>query len=389
MSTSTTTISGPTVLDPAAVSAFAATLRGPVIGPSDPAYDQARAVYNGMIDKHPALIARCADVADVIAAVGFAREHKLLLAVRGGGHNGPGLGTCDDGLVIDLSSLRGVRVDPQALTVRVGGGTTWGEVDHATHAFDLATPSGFISTTGVGGLTLGGGVGYLTRTYGLTIDNLIEVDVVLADGRLVTASETEYPDLFWAMRGGGGNFGVVTSFLFRLHPVDTVVAGPTLWPMERAEEILRWYRDFIPAAPTDLNGWFAFLTVPPAAPFPESLHLQQMCGIVWCYTGPAERAGTSSHPSGRQPRRSTASRNCPSQRYRAPSTRSTRRASSGTGSRTSSKSFPTRQSPATSPTAPGFQPSTRQCTSTRSMAPSTASDRMRRRLLSVTPAGWE
>jgi FAD/FMN-containing dehydrogenase len=193
--------------------------RGELITPADPGYDAARKVYNGMIDRRPALIARCADVADVIAGVNFAREKGLLLAVRGGGHNGPGLGICDEGLVIDLGRLKGIRVDQQHRTVRVEGGCLWGEVDHATHPFDLAVPSGFISTTGVGGLTLGGGIGYLSRQYGLTIDNLLGVDIVLADGRLVTASAEENPDLFWAVRGGGGNFGVVTSFLFRASPV--------------------------------------------------------------------------------------------------------------------------------------------------------------------------
>src|SRR3990172_5011952 len=207
-----------------------AKFRGELITPGDAAYDGARKVYNGMIDKRPALIASCADVADVVAAVNLAREKKLLLAVRGGGHNGPGLGVCDGGLVIDLSRLKGIRVDQQSRSVRVEGGSLWGEVDHATHAFGLAVPSGFISTTGVGGLTLGGGIGYLSRKYGLTIDNLLGVDVVLADGRLVTASAEENADLFWAVRGGGGNFGGVTSFLLRLHPISLLVAGPPPLP---------------------------------------------------------------------------------------------------------------------------------------------------------------
>ncbi len=192
--------------------------------------------------------------------------------------------------MIDLGPMNGVRVDPRAKTVRVEGGATWGQVDHATHAFGLAVPSGIISTTGVGGLTLGGGLGHLTRKYGLTIDNLLEADVVLASGELVTASEEQHPDLFWAIRGGGGNFGVVTSFLFRGQPVDTVVGGPTLWTLEQAPEVMRWYREFILNAPEDLNGFFAFMTVPPAPPFPEALHLQKMCGVVWCYTGPQDRA---------------------------------------------------------------------------------------------------
>ena len=283
-------------LDDAAVAAFTAQVRGAVIRRGEVGYDTARQVYNAMIDKHPALIVRCTDIADVVGAVTFAREHGLTLAVRGGGHNGGGLGTCDGGLVIDLSPLKGVYVDPDARTVRVGGGCTWGDVDHATHAFGLATPSGIISTTGVGGLTLGGGLGHLSRKCGLSIDNLLEVQMVLADGQIVTANAAHHQDLFWAVRGGGGNFGVVTSFLFRLHPISTVVAGPMLWPLERATELLRWYRDFLPAAPDDLNGFFAFLGVPPGPPFPEALHLQKMCGIVWCYTGPSEDADAAFAP---------------------------------------------------------------------------------------------
>ncbi len=277
-------------LEESVIAGLQASLRGDLIQSDDESYETAREVYNAMIDKRPALIARCADVADVISAVNFAREQGLTLAIRGGGHNGAGLGTCDDGLVIDLSSMRGIRVDPVDRTVRVEGGATWGDVDHATHAFGLATPSGIISTTGVGGLTLGGGLGHLTRKCGLTIDNLLAADVVLADGSFVTASEDENEDLFWAIRGGGGNFGVVTSFLFRLHPISTVIGGPTLWPLEQAPEVMRWYRDFIANAPEDLNGFFAFLTVPPGPPFPEHLHLKKMCGIVWCYTGPKEKA---------------------------------------------------------------------------------------------------
>ncbi len=287
-------------IDDAAIQAFAAGLRGALIHPSDPAYDAARKVYNAMIDRKPAFIARCADAGDVIQAVKFARDHRLLVAVRGGGHNGPGLGVCDDGLVIDLSLMKGVRVDPVARTARVGGGSLLGEVDHATHAFGLATPSGVISTTGVGGITLGGGIGYLTRKCGLAVDNLLEVDIVLADGSFVIASEQERPDLFWAVRGGGGNFGVVTSFLFRLHPVDTVYAGPMLWRAEQSAEVLRWYRDFLPAAPDDVYGFFAYLSVPPGPPFPEELHGKTMCGVVWAYTGPMDRAEATFAPIRRQ-----------------------------------------------------------------------------------------
>lgn len=273
-----------------------AKLRGELITPSDGAYEEARRVYNGMIDRRPAAIARCADVADVIAAVGFAREHGLPLAVRGGGHNGPGLGVCDDGLVVDLSRMRGIRVDPANGTVRVEGGCVWGDVDHATHPFGLAVPSGFISSTGVGGLTLGGGIGYLTRRYGLTIDNLLSVDMVLADGSFVHASTDENADLFWAVRGGGGNFGVVTSFLFRGNPVGTVYGGPIFWPLEDGANVLRKWRDFILEAPEDLNGWFGFVTVPPGPPFPPEHHLKKMCVTVWCYTGDLAGAEAALRP---------------------------------------------------------------------------------------------
>jgi FAD/FMN-containing dehydrogenase len=276
--------------DAQATQTLRAGLRGQLIQPGDAEYDAARKVYNAMIDRRPALIARCVDAADVMTSIKFAREHGLLLAVRGGGHNGGGLGICDDGLVIDMSAIRGVRVDPKARTARAGGGCTWGDVDHATHAFGLACPSGVISTTGVGGLTLGGGIGHLTRKYGLSIDNVIEADVVLADGRLVTASAQENPDLYWAIRGGGGNFGVVTSFLFRLHPVKEIIGGPTFWPLEKGPEVLRWYRDFIRQAPRELNGFFAYLTVPPAPMFPQELHMKKMCGVVWCYCGAADKA---------------------------------------------------------------------------------------------------
>jgi FAD/FMN-containing dehydrogenase len=269
---------------------FRAAFRGELIEPGDAGYDEARAVYNGMIDRHPRLIARCADAADVIAAVNLARESGTLLAVRGGGHNAGGLGVWDDALVVDLSAMRSVHVDPAGGTVRVEGGATWGDVDHATHPFGLAVPSGFISTTGVGGLTLGGGLGYLTRQYGFTVDSLLSADLVLADGSLVTASADSHPDLFWAIRGGGGNFGAVTSFEFRGRPVGNVVGGPTLFGLDRAAEILRFWDRFIAEAPEELNGWFAFLTVPPVDPFPPELQLQKMCGIVWCANCPPERA---------------------------------------------------------------------------------------------------
>ena len=284
------------MLNPEAIAGLRAELRGQLIEPGDSSYEEARQVYNAMISRKPRLIARCADVADVMAALRFGRQHGLPAAIRGGGHNAGGLGVCNDGLVVDLSPMRNVHVDPAMRTVRAGGGCTWGDVDHATHAFGLAVPSGIISTTGVGGLTLGGGLGHLTRKYGLTIDNLLAADVVLADGRFLVASEEENADLFWALRGGGGNFGVVTSFLFQAHPVATVCAGPMLWHLEDAADVMKWYREFIVQAPPEINGFFAFLTVPPGPPFPEALHLKKMCGIVWCYTGSPEAANAILEP---------------------------------------------------------------------------------------------
>jgi FAD/FMN-containing dehydrogenase len=270
--------------------ALRSRLRGRVLDAEDQDYDDVRALYNAMIDKRPRAIAQCADVADVAETVRFASESGLDLAVRGGGHNGPGLGSVDEGLMLDLSALRGVIVDPKAHTAQVFGGSLVGDVDHATGAFGLAAPFGIISTTGVGGLTLGGGLGNLTRKLGLSIDNVLGFDVVLADGSFVRASESEYEDLYWALRGGGGNFGVVTAFTFKLSTVPSIVGGPTLWTLDRAPEILRWYREFLPDAPEELGGWFAFMTVPPVAPFPEELQLQKVCAVVWCYSGAPEDA---------------------------------------------------------------------------------------------------
>jgi len=269
------------------VAEFQQNLRGRLIQPSDADYDAARALYNGMIDKRPRLIARCADVADVITAVNFARDQGLLLAIRGGGHNGPGLGSCNDGLVIDLSMMKSVRVDPATKTVRVEGGCTSGDVDHATHAFGLAVPFGIVSTTGVAGLTLGGGTGYLTRKHGLTIDNLLEADVVLANGSVVTTSKSQHPDLFWAIRGGGGNFGVVTSFLFQAHPVKMVYAGPIFWDAIHAKEVMRTYRDFLPTAPEELGIFVGLKTVPSMDPFPKEGWGKRACAIIGSYNGPA------------------------------------------------------------------------------------------------------
>lgn len=278
------------------VSALQQNLRGRVIGRGDAEYDAARALYNGMIDKRPLLIARCVDAADVIAAVNFGRDKELLTAIRGGGHNGPGLGSCNDGLVIDLSLMKSVRVDPASKTVRVEPGCTSGDVDHATHAFGLAVPFGIVSTTGVAGLTLGGGTGYLTRKYGLTIDNMLEADVVLADGSFVTTSAKQHPDLFWALRGGGGNFGVVTSFLFQAHPVSTVYAGPVFWLAKDAAAVMKAYRDFIGSAPEELGIFVGLKTVPPTAPFPQEHWGQRACAIIGAYAGSAEDGAKAMAP---------------------------------------------------------------------------------------------
>jgi hypothetical protein len=277
--------------------AFRTKLRGDVILPGDPNYDDARKLYNAMIDKRPGIIARCVDVADVMECVNYAREGGILLAIRCGGHNGPGLGSCDGGMVIDLSRMKGVKVDPAARTAQAAGGCVWGDVDHATHAFGLAAASGIISSTGVGGLTLGGGIGHLSRKYGLTIDNLLSVDMVLADGNFVTANAQRNPDLFWAVRGGGGNFGVVTSFTFRLHPIHTVMAGPMFWAVEDAPEVMKAYEQFITDAPEELNGFFAFLVVPPVPLFPEALHMRTVCGVIWCSTEGQERTNEMLKPS--------------------------------------------------------------------------------------------
>jgi FAD/FMN-containing dehydrogenase len=278
------------MVDHDTIARLKSSIRGPVIDRGDSTYDEARSVYNGMIDKRPELIAYCADVADVITCVRFGREQALPVSIRSGGHNAAGLGVVDDGLVIDLGGWKSVRVDPEARTVRAGPGNTLGDLDHATHAFGLAVPTGILSTTGIAGLGLGGGVGHLSRQYGLTIDNILEVDMVLADGSVVTANANQNADLYWAIRGGGGNFGVVTSFLFQAHPVSTVVGGPVFWELDQTEEVLRWYRDFIREAPEELNGFFAFLQVPGAPPFPEFAHNEKVCGVIWCYNGPEDKA---------------------------------------------------------------------------------------------------
>jgi len=263
------------------VEGLASAVKGRVVDQGDSDYDDSRALFNAMIDKRPAAIAYCVDTEDVAAAVRYGTEHGLRIAVRGGGHNGAGLGSVDDGLVIDLSAMNAIEVDTPAKMARVGGGALLRDVLTATHEHGLTVPVGIIGTTGVGGLTLGGGMGHLTRGMGLTIDNLFAATVVLADGSIVQTDGERDPDLFWALRGGGGNFGVVTSFSFRCHPLSTVLAGPVLYDIGDAAEILAWYRDFLPAAPDELSGFFAFLSIPPGPPFPEELRLRKVCGVVW------------------------------------------------------------------------------------------------------------
>jgi FAD/FMN-containing dehydrogenase len=273
-------------MDDEAIAKFGQSLRGALIGRSHPEYDEARKLHNGMIDKRPLLIARCVDMADVIVAVNFGRDKKLPVAIRGGGHSGPGLGSVDDGLVIDVSLIKGVRVNPTKRTVRVGAGCVTGDVDHATHAFGQAVPFGIISTTGVAGLTLSGGHGYLSRQYGLAVDNLIEADVVLADGTFVTASETENADLLWALRGGGGNFGVVTSFLFRTSPASMVYGGPIIFELSEAPAVMRWYREFQAHAPDAFYIFLGLQIVPPGDPFPKEHWNKKMCALLVSHNGP-------------------------------------------------------------------------------------------------------
>ena len=270
--------------------------RGEVILPEDGRYDDARKVYNAMIDKRPAVVVRCTGVADVIAAVNAARAAGLSVAIRGGGHSVPGFGTVDDGLVVDLSGMRNVEVDPAAGVARAGGGALWGDFDHATNAFGLSTTGGVISTTGVGGLTLGGGIGYLARKYGLSCDNLIAADVVTADGRLLRASEDENDDLFWALRGGGGNFGVATSLEFRLHPVGDIVGGPIFFELDAAADVMAFYRQYIAEAPEELGAFFMFQIAPPLPFIPEERHGDTLCGVVTCWSGPESDAAAVLKP---------------------------------------------------------------------------------------------
>jgi FAD/FMN-containing dehydrogenase len=276
-------------LDEAAVQEFAATFRGELIRPGEDGYDSARVVFNAMIDRHPALIARCTGVADVIAAVNFARASELVVAVRGGGHSVPGYGVCEGGIVIDLSPMKGIWVDPGARTVRAQAGVTWGEFDRETQQFGLAVTGGRVTHTGISGLTLGSGSGWLERKYGLTCDNLISAEIVTANGEFLKASESENEDLFWGLRGGGGNFGVVTSFEYRLHPVGPIVlGGMLLYPFGRAAELLRFWRDYMETAPDELGTAPAFITAPPAPFVPEHMQGQIVAGLIVCYAGSPE-----------------------------------------------------------------------------------------------------
>jgi hypothetical protein len=279
------TMTTPTTAKGAAIDGF----RGRLIRAEDADYDMARAVWNGAIDRRPRLIARCIGTADAVAAIRFARDHDLEIAVRGGGHNVAGTAVCDDGIVIDLSAMRGVRVDPADRRAWVQGGALWGDVDHETQAHGLATTGGIVSHTGVAGLTLGGGVGWLMRRHGLAVDNLLAVDVVTAEGERLRVSEDEHPDLFWALRGGGGNFGVVTSFEFRLHSVGpAVLAGPILWDATDVREVLRFYRDFVRDAPDELGTVVRFGAAPPLPVIPEDLHWRPVVMVGTCYAGPTE-----------------------------------------------------------------------------------------------------
>lgn len=280
-----------------AVQEFATAIRGRLVRPADAEYDEARRVWNGLIDRRPALIARCADEADVIAAVRFARKERLAVAVRGGGHNVAGFGTCDGGLVIDLSLMNRVTVDPVAREARVQGGATWGPVDAATQAHGLATTGGLVSTTGVGGLTLSGGIGWLMRKHGLTVDNLLAVELITADGRQLTASATEHPELFWAVRGGGGNFGIVTSFTFRLHPVGPIIYGGAMFfPVSQAREVLRFYAQWVPTLPDEMTTMVVFLAAPPMPFIPPALHGTPMVAIPMCYAGPPDNGPSVARP---------------------------------------------------------------------------------------------
>jgi FAD/FMN-containing dehydrogenase len=270
------------------VEGLASAVKGRVVESADTDYDSSRALFNAMIDKRPAAIAYCVDESDVAAAMQYGKEHGLRIAVRGGGHNGGGLGSVDDGLVIDLSAMNQIVVDAGANVARAQGGALLKDLLEATHQEGLTVPVGIIGTTGVGGLTLGGGVGHFSRSMGLTIDNLLGATMVLADGSVVQTDAEREPDLFWAIRGGGGNFGVVTEFTFRCHPATNVLAGPVLYDIDDAADVLRWYREFVPQQPDELGIWYGLVSVPPGPPFPEELHLRKTAAIVLTQEGEEE-----------------------------------------------------------------------------------------------------
>jgi FAD/FMN-containing dehydrogenase len=276
-------------LDESALSELEGSFRGQVVRPGDPDYDEHRRVWNGSIDRFPALVARCSGVADVIAAVKLARDTGLVVAVRGGGHSFPGQSVCDGGIVIDLGPMKGIRVDPEARTARAQAGVLLGELDRETQAFGLAVPAGIVTHTGLAGLTLGGGIGWLMRKYGLTIDQLLSVDMITADGEFVKASEKENPDLFWGVRGAGGNFGIVTEFEFRLNPLGPIVlSGPIFWPMEESPQVLRFYRDWITDVPEELTTIVVHRKAPPLPVIPKELHGKPVVTVICCYAGPVE-----------------------------------------------------------------------------------------------------
>ncbi len=283
-------------MNAAAIDQLREQVSGPVLTAGDAGYDEARAVHNGMFDRCPKVIVRVEQVSDVVDAVNFARDGGLELSVKGGGHSAPGFGTNDDGVVIDLSLLHGVQVDPQGRRARAGGGTTWGEFNEATHAHGLATTGGIVSTTGIGGLTLGGGIGYLARAHGLSIDNLLSAQVVTADGQVKMASEQQYPELFWALRGGGGNFGVVTSFEYQLHSVKDVYVGIFLYEVDRAGDLLRFFREFIKDAPREYGAFPAFQIAPPLEFIPADRHGDTFCAAIVQWAGPLDKGEGAMKP---------------------------------------------------------------------------------------------
>ena len=365
-------------------------VRGQVITAEDVGYDDARAVHNGMFDKRPQAVLKAEQVGDVIAGVNFAREHGLDLSVRGGGHSGPGFGTNDGGLVIDMSQMRTVRVDPGNKTARAGAGATWGDFNYATHAFGLATTGGIISTTGISGLTLGGGIGYLSRGFGLTIDNLISADVVTADGKFLTASERENEDLFWGLRGGGGNFGAVTSLEYRLHEVGQVFAGPIFYNLEDAATVLRMFDEFIRDAPEQFGGFPGFQIAPPLPFIPENRHGDTLCLVVVHWAGPADQAENALKPfRDVAPIVADGSGPLPYPALNGAFDALYPKACAPTGKAPSSRTYRTQRSPRMSSMDPRFLKSPAQCTCIRSTARATASEPTTLPSpIATPPTGW-